>query len=111
MAAAVDVGFLSAHLGVSAETLTSVTTDPTADLVIAVLQVVVAKADEFNNLYSEKIRVDIELEAAVHSSEARTQQFKSTADKALKDVEEVRQKLKDEGEVTVMSTGVGWCSN
>lgn len=96
-AADVDVGYLSTHLGVPEDTLTTVTTDPTADLVKAVLQAVAAKAQEFEQLYAEKINVDIELEAAVHSNEARTQQFKATADKALKDVEELRQKLSEQG--------------
>jgi nucleoprotein TPR len=98
-AADVDVGSLSAHLGVPVETLHSITTTPTVDLVKAVLQAVAEKAQEYNTLYSEKLNLGIELETAVRNSEARTQQAKSTTDKALKDVEEVRQKLKDEGEL------------
>lgn len=98
-AADVDVGFLSAHLGVPEETLQAVTTTPTIELVKAVLQAVAQKAQEYNSLYSEKLSLDIELETAVRNSEARTQQFKATADKALQDVEEVRQKLKDEGKL------------
>jgi nucleoprotein TPR len=98
-AADVDVGFLSAHLDVPEETLQSITTAPTVDLVKAVLQAVAQKAQEYNSLYSEKLSLDIELETAVRNSEARTQQFKATTDKALQDVEEVRQKLKDEGEL------------
>jgi nucleoprotein TPR len=105
-AADVDVGYLSTHLAVPEDTLVGVTTNPTVELVKAVLQAVAAKAQEFETLYAEKINVDIELEAAVHSSEARTQQSKSTADKALKDVEELRQKLKDEGELS--STFLHW---
>lgn len=96
-AADVDVGSLSAHLGVPQETLQTVTTTPTADLVKAVLQAVAQKAQEYNALYSEKLSLDIELETTVRNSEARTQQFKATAEKALQDVEEARQKLKDEG--------------
>jgi nucleoprotein TPR len=96
-AADVDVGYLSTHLGVPEETLTSVTVDPTVDLVKAVLQAVAKKAQEFEQLYADKLNVDIELEAAIHSTEARTQQLKATTDKALREVEEVRQKLKDEG--------------
>ena len=96
-AATVDLGYLSTHLGVPETTLTTVTTDPTAELVNSVLEAVVAKAREYDTLYSEKLQVDIELENAVRSAEARCQSFKATADKALKDVEEIRQKLQDEG--------------
>lgn len=95
---AVDFAYLSTHLGVPETTLTTVASQPTADLVTAVLQAVVAKAHEFDTLYTEKLQIDIELENAVRSSEARCQTFKATADKALKDVEEVRKKLQNEGE-------------
>jgi nucleoprotein TPR len=101
-AADVDVGSLSVHLGVSEETLLSVTAAPTVELVKAVLLVVAQKAQDYNALYSEKLSLDIELETAVRNSEARTQQFKTTTDKALQDVEEVREKLKDEGELWLL---------
>lgn len=96
-AVAVDFAYLSTHLGVPENTLSTVATAPTVDLVTAVLQAVAAKAHEFENLYSEKLQVDIELENAVRSSEARCQTSKATADKALKDVEELRKKLQHEG--------------
>lgn len=94
---AVDFAYLSTHLGVPETTLTTVTSQPTPDLVTAVLEAVIAKAHEFDTLYTEKLQVDIELENAVRSSEARCQTFKATADNALKDVEEVRKKLQNEG--------------
>lgn len=94
---AVDFAYLSTHLGVAETTLTTVASQPTPDVVTAVLQAVFAKAQEFDALYAEKLQVDIELENAVRSSEARCQTFKATADKALKDVEEVRKKLQSEG--------------
>jgi hypothetical protein len=97
MAAAVDAGYLATHLGVPQETITSVVNSPTADLVRAVLDAVTSKAHEYEELYSGKLQVDIELESVVRSSEARCQAFKATADKALQDVEDVRRKLQDEG--------------
>lgn len=96
-AADVDLGQLSTHLGVPEPALSSLTTEPTVDLVHAVLQAVAAKAREFEVIYSEKLQVDIELENAIRSSEARCEQFKTTTDKSLKEVEEVRQKLRNEG--------------
>jgi nucleoprotein TPR len=96
-AADVDLGSLSGHLGVPEDILQSVTTSPTVDLVRAVLHAVAQKAQEYNSLYSEKLSLDIELETAVRNAEARTQQSKTTTDKALQDAEEARQKLKDEG--------------
>lgn len=96
-AVAVDFAYLSTHLGVPENTLSTFAAAPTVDLVQSVLQAVAAKAYEFDTLYSEKLQVDIELENAFRSSEARCQTFKATADKALKDVEEIRKKLQNEG--------------
>ncbi|KAL1871627.1 Protein mlp1 [Diaporthe australafricana] len=93
---AVDFGYLSTHLGVPENTLETAAAQPTADLVRAVLQAVAAKAHEFDNLYAEKLHVDIELENAVRSADSRCQSFKATADKALKDAEELRKKLQQE---------------
>lgn len=94
---AVDYGYLSTHLGIAESTLTTVATQPTPDLVTSVLQAVIQRGREFDALYAQKLQVDIELENSVRSSEARCQTFKATADKALKDVEEVRKKLQAEG--------------
>lgn len=92
-----DVQYVAGHLGLPEATLSTLLGEPTADLVATLLGAVAAKAREFDALYSEKLKVDIELENAVHGSETRCQSFKATADKALKDVEELRQKLKEEG--------------
>lgn len=92
-----DVGYLAGHLGLDEPALTNLTTEPTPDLVVAVLQAVITKAREFETLYAEKLQTDIELENAVRSSESRSHASKSTVDKALKDLEEARQKLKEEG--------------
>ncbi|KAK5996455.1 Protein MLP1-like protein [Cladobotryum mycophilum] len=92
----VDVGYISGHLGLDQPVLISLATEPTADLVSTLLQAVAAKAQEFEALYADKLQIDIELENAVRSSETKSQTFKATADKALKDVEEARQRLKEE---------------
>ena len=97
MASALDVGYLSAHLGVPEETLGTVATTPTADLVRAVLDAVATKAREYEELYASKLNVEIELEGVARSSESRCQTYKTTADTALKDVEDARRQLQEEG--------------
>lgn len=96
-AADVDVGYLAGHLGLDQPVLATLTTEPTAELVSALLQAVAAKAHEFETLYAEKLQTDIELENAVRSAESRSNASKGTVEKALKDLEEARQKLKEEG--------------
>ncbi|PTB38500.1 hypothetical protein M441DRAFT_112588, partial [Trichoderma asperellum CBS 433.97] len=95
-AADVDVGYIAGHLGLDQPVVAALTAQPTVELVTTLLQAVAAKAHEFETLYAEKLQTDIELENAVRSSETKSQTFKGTAEKALKDVEEARQRLKEE---------------
>jgi nucleoprotein TPR len=98
MAAAIlDIDYLSAYLSVPQQTLTSVIDSPTSDLVRSVLEAITAKAREHDELTADKIRVDIELENAVRSSETRIGGLRASVEKAQKTVEEVRTKLKEEG--------------
>ncbi len=93
-AAEVDLSYLSAHAGVAQSDLDAVVTAPTVDLVVSVLGAIVAK---LRDLEQEKFQLGVELEAAFRGAESRCEQFKATSDKALKDVEELRQKLQNEG--------------
>jgi nucleoprotein TPR len=93
-AADLDIGYVAGHLGLSEDGLTTLAADPN---VLSLLQAVAIKAHEFNELDATKLRVEIELENALVGTENRVQAFKETADKALKDLEELRQKLAAEG--------------
>lgn len=95
--AVIDVDYLSGYLSIPQETLSNVIDTPTAELVQAVLQAVTAKAREHDELTADKLRIDIELENAVRSSETRVEGLRSQVEKAHKTVEEVRTKLKEEG--------------
>lgn len=94
-AAEVDLSYLSSHAGVLEPDLEAVVTAPTPDLVKSILGAILAK---LRDLEQEKFQLEIELEGAIRGSESRCEQFKATADKALKEVDEVRQKLQNEGE-------------
>ncbi|KAB8295814.1 hypothetical protein EYC80_008636 [Monilinia laxa] len=97
MASAVlDVDYLSAYLSLPQQTLSTVVDNPTAELVRSVLEAVTAKAREHDELAADKLRVDIELENAVRSSETRIEGLRSSVEKAQKNVEELRTKLNEE---------------
>ncbi|RDA90853.1 hypothetical protein CP533_1542, partial [Ophiocordyceps camponoti-saundersi (nom. inval.)] len=91
-----NFGYVAGHLGLDPPLLITLTTKPTAKLVFDLLQAVANKAQEFDDLHSNKLQADIELENAVRSAEARSQTSKTTTESALKEVQEARQKLKDE---------------
>lgn len=93
----IDPGYLAAYLSLPEPTITTLLDTPTVELVQAVLAAVTAKAHEHEDLKAEKLRVDIELESAVRSAESRSQGLKASVDKALNDVEQLRNKLTEEG--------------
>lgn len=95
--ATVDIGFLSGYLNLPQPSLTEVLDSPTVELVNAVLLAVSTKAREHQELEADKQQVDIELEAAILGSETRTKDLQQIADKALKEANELREKLAAEG--------------
>lgn len=96
-AAAVDVGYLAASYSVPETTFQSLLSEPTVELVQSLLVQIEAKAREHDDLKSEKIKVDVELEAAVQDGEGRVRTLKTAADKAQKEIEQLQQKLAREG--------------
>jgi nucleoprotein TPR len=99
-AATVDVGYLAASYSVPETTLQSLLSTPTIDLVQELLTHIEAKAREFEDLQSEKLKADVELDNAVQTGEQRARALKATADKAQKEAEELRQKIAQEGAYT-----------
>lgn len=98
--AAVDVSYLSQHLSVPEVTITSVIDAPTAELVNSVLMAVAAKAQEFEELQSEKMQVDIAYETAVRGAESHSEVLARNRDEALQEVQSLRVKLQEQGLLT-----------
>ncbi|KAK7743720.1 Protein mlp1 [Diatrype stigma] len=96
MAAAVDLGYLAAHLGMPEENLSTAVTQPSVDLVSIILSAVAARGHEYDTISSQKIQLEVEIETSIRAAEAQRDKSNETAAKALKDVEEIRNKLKDE---------------
>lgn len=96
-AVAVDLNYISASYTVPESTLQSLLSAPTVELVESLLAQIEARAREHDDLQAEKLRSDVELENAVRNSDARTKAIKLTAEKHLKELDEVRQKLSDTG--------------
>lgn len=96
-AAALDVGYIAASYAVPDTTIRSLLSEPTVELVQSLLAQIEAKAREHDDLKSEKIKVDVELEAAVQGGETRARALKAAADKAQKETEQLQLKLAREG--------------
>lgn len=95
--AAVELPYLSSHYAIPQATLSSLTEAPTVDLVNQLLQSITKKAREYDELKSDKLRLEVELENAVRSNESKIKVLKSTVDKGHAEVEDLRKKLHDSG--------------
>ncbi|KAI5307696.1 hypothetical protein KEM55_007652, partial [Ascosphaera atra] len=95
MAATVDIPFLAAHYSVPDTTLTSLTQNPTVELVNELLTSIGGRAREFEELKSDKLRLEVELENSVRTSDSKLKVLKNTAQKHLNEVTELRTKLQD----------------
>lgn len=96
-AAEVDVGYVSGHLGLPEAVIAAALSDPTVELIKTIILAIATKAVEYNELHTEKLQLEIELEATARSAEERCEAFKGTADKAVKETEGARRKLQEEG--------------
>jgi nucleoprotein TPR len=96
-AATVDVGYLAASYSVPEATIQSLLSAPTADLVQSLLAQIESKAREFEDLQSEKLKADVELDNAVQGGEQRARTLKAAAEKAQKEASELRQRVAEEG--------------
>ncbi len=92
-----DIPQLASFCSVPETSINTLLDQPTVELVRNILQRVSAKAQEHNELRSEKLRVDVELENAVRGAESKTRALKTSLDKAQKEGTELRQKAQDEG--------------
>ncbi|KAI9678802.1 MAG: hypothetical protein M1817_005861 [Caeruleum heppii] len=91
--AAVDLPYLSNYLSVPEPTITTLVEAPTVELVHTLLQAIAVQAREHDADKADKLRLEVELENAVRSNESRVRGLKSTVEKSLKEVSELRNKL------------------
>ena len=95
--AQLDVAQLSAFCALPQQSIGTLLDAPTADLVRSLLENVSAKALEYDDLASEKLKLAVELENAVRGGETKSRVLKTSIDKGLKDATDLRQRLQAEG--------------
>lgn len=94
---AVALPYLSSHYAIPEATLSTLTQTPTTDLVNQLLQSITKKAHEFDELKSDKLRLEVELENAVRTNESKVKVLKTTVEKGHADVADLRKKLHESG--------------
>jgi nucleoprotein TPR len=94
---AIQLPHISSHYGVSESTLTTLRQAPTVELVDQLLQSINKKAHEFDELKSDKLRLEVELENSVRSNESKVKVLKASVDKGHAEVSDLRRKLHESG--------------
>ncbi|GLA78746.1 hypothetical protein AtubIFM55763_000637 [Aspergillus tubingensis] len=92
-AATIELPFISSHYAIAESTLSTLTTAPTVELVNQLLEAITTKAREHDELKSDKIRLEVELDNAVRSRDNKIKVLKSSVEKGHAEVEETRKKL------------------
>jgi nucleoprotein TPR len=96
-AATIELPYLSSHYAIAESTLRTLTEAPTVELVNQLLEAITKKAREFDELRSDKLRLEVELENAVRSNESKIKVLKGSVEKAHAELEETRKKLQESG--------------
>lgn len=95
--AELDLSQLSSFCSLPQQSFDTLLHAPTADLVRTLLENISVKAQEYNELASEKLKLSVELENAVRGGETKSRVLKGSIDKGLKEATDLRQRLQAEG--------------
>ena len=97
MAAEVDVRALSAFASVSESSVTSLLGNPTTELVTTLLNAIASKVKEYEQTKSQKVKLEVELETVVRTSESKAKVLQNSRDKALAESSKLRAEAQTSG--------------
>src|SRR5437762_12039350 len=93
----VDISFLSSHYAIPEASIQALVHDPTVELVKQLLEATASKARETEALKSDKLRLEVELENAVRTSESKVKTLKNSVEKGLAEISNLRAKIQTSG--------------
>lgn len=96
-AAAVDTQYIATSYDISHDKVETLITSPTTEFVKELFERLISKAKEHEKTKASKLKTEIELESALRSNETKTRGIKANLDRVLKESEELRKKLFEQG--------------
>lgn len=93
MAAEVDSGRIASFVSISESTISTLIENPTAELVKSFLSSLTPKIQEYEELRSQKLKQDIELETAIRTNESKVKVHKASVEKGLAEIGKLRTEL------------------
>ena len=103
-AATIELPYLASHYSIAESALTTLTQAPTVELVNQLLEAITKKARDHDELKSDKLRLEVELEGAVRSSDSKIKVLKNSVEKGHAEVEETRKKLHEAGRYCLLTS-------
>ena len=98
MAAELDLRAISAFSSVPEANISSLLDNPTADLVRSLLVGIESKVKEYEQNKTQKVKLEVELETVVRTSESKAKVLQNSRDNALADSSKLRGDLQKSGE-------------
>jgi nucleoprotein TPR len=94
-AVGVDTAYIASTFDVAESDVQTLLDHPTTELVKDFLRSIVTKSQDYDALKAEKLKVDVELENTVRTTDTKLKAQKATVTRNAKEIEELRQKLNE----------------
>lgn len=99
MAAEVDVRAVATFASLPETAISAILENPTVELVRSLLHNISAKAQEHDQLKSQRFRLEVEIETAVRTSESKVKALKGSVERGLAEVTRLRTELQNSGKL------------
>jgi len=93
----IDIPYLANTFSLPESDIDSLLSAPSVPLVQSLLQHLSAFAKSYEEVKADKLKADVEFEAAVRSGDARARQLKDSNEKRQKEIEDLRRQLNTSG--------------
>ena len=97
MAVEIDLRRIASFTSLPETTISNLLESPTTELVQNFLTSLTTKVQEFEELKSQKLKQDIELETTIRNNESKVKVLKSSVEKGLAEVGKLRTELQQSG--------------
>jgi nucleoprotein TPR len=99
MAAEVDVHAVATLSSTPESTISAILENPTVELVRSLLHNISVRAKEYDQIKSQKVRLEVELETVVRTSESKVKVLKNSVEKGLTEITRLRTELQNSGKL------------
>lgn len=100
-AGGIDHHRIATFLSIPDSDIASLVSTITEEYVVSILRSIAAKANDFDELRADKLRIEVELEQSVRTADSRVKSMKGQLDEALKETQELRKRAGDSGEFSL----------